>query len=328
MGPSRHLRIRAGGAVESWTDLRGKRIESFDATGLGVHTVVRRDSNAARDAFRVEVLVPWDFLHPVLPHADARLALDVGLEDTDGSTFKQLSAFVRGQPRQPAWARCQWEGGPANGTWMVSRDSPTIETTAEWSVLRWGGRDFTPVPIRMSIDAASGKARFDAVLPRPAAIARITFSPATSVWPDARAVRMTLQSPAGTMQVERDARVAPMMEALVALRAATAAAATSPASSTRFPAPADHLVRFDRAGRALAGIGTGFERRFHASGIVAHRAGMWPSVERWFEDAQALRDSNPRRRRCAARDPRSGIIDRRAAWPAQRTRRQHQPYVF
>ena len=307
MGPSRRVRVRADGVVEAWTDLRGKRPEPFDATALGVQAAVRRDASGA--GFTVECLVPWDALHPVLPHVEARLALNLGVEDSDpgSAEVKHATVVVRGQPPRPAWARCVWEGGPAAGSWLTSQATPTIEGTAEWSVLIWRATAARS-PVRMVVETGGTRrrVRLDAVMPHAAAVVRVAFEAPTSVWPDARNVRLVLESPAGTPRAARSVRLAPTLEALSALRTSTAAKPATPGA--RFPSAADFVVRFDRAGRALIGLGTAFERRFHASGIAAYRAGAWRDVERWLDDAQALRDLDAEKRGAAVRrDSRSGV---------------------
>lgn len=304
IGPSRRFRIRRGGRVEAWTDLRGRRSETFDAAALGVEAAVRSSPTASGGTTEFEVFVPWDAVFPYLPGSGS-LGCNAFVEDFDSGTTKQLVA-VRDSRNAATWARIDFSGDLPPGTWIVAQGARVPEDTCEWVVTQWRGDG--PVSIELRLAQEQEAQILTGILPaRPARI-RVSHWPASDTWqPSARSVDVDWRLQRGASFHRSRVTLRPDRAALQSeLRAPVDGAEEVP-----FPSPVDVHVRWSKALEEMDAAGTWAERRHHATGIQAWRRAAWTRIETQLAEAEILSDVVLQPNESAAR----GRLA--ARWPAR-----------
>lgn len=281
LGPSRRFRVRSGGRVEAWTDLRGRRPEFFDAAAVGARAAARAIRSSGGNSTEYEIFLPWDAIFPFVPGC-GDLGYNAFAEDRDGDDMR-LAAVV-GARSQAAWGRLRFGGDPPAGTWIVSQGALVPEGTCEWIVSSW--RRPGPSSLLVRFVSAAGEEEHTLGLPSEAARVRVAnWEEVGEPRSSARRVDVEWRH-AG--QVVHRSRVHRRPDRDLLARAAR----MSPGSDdpARFPETADVQVRLEKALHALDAMGTWAERRHHATGVLVWRRAAWAHMEALLEETEILQD--------------------------------------
>jgi dienelactone hydrolase len=289
---SRSLRVRADGAVDGWTDLRNRRREAFDAAALGVRAAIRRQDTAsgAAPAIDLEMCVPWAALYPLIPYVDAQPLCNVladDVEEGEAETVAWSTQPTRRGELGPRWARLDLAGAAGGDAAVVHvvDSGPCSETLHEWLVV--------PTPrarreMRVRIRAGDDERTLRAKPPSRPYFLRLRDVPPARGWTAGeRALEVEIDSGDAPPSVHR-LRRPPDVAALRAARADLPLASSAPQAP--FPQAADIAVRLERAAAAVEALGVWVDRRYHTTGIVAHRMAAWAALEPWLEQAEVLDD--------------------------------------
>ena len=328
---SRSLRVRADGVVDGWTEVRNRSRDSFAAAALGVQAAVR--SQAGTGTRTIEMFAPWAVFYPLYPHTPAQPLCNVRIDDVEDLGAESIAWSTRraGAATRAQWGRLEWGAAPAGvlPAAAVIASGAHAESVYEVLVIPGGGasdraaREVT-VALRgpgagadAGADAgagagagvgASADARLRASAPAEPYFLRVRDLPLARGWSVAeRTLAVEIVSHAAPSPIEHTQNLMRVPD-LATVRAARAAVDLAPAAQeARFPQPADVAVRLDRATAAMDAMGEWRERRYHTTGLVAHRMATWAEVEAELEEAElfaaAMRQDTAATTRLASRWP-------------------------